>query len=86
MIMSPRRRTITSHAHSTRPRPHPGATLPAIAQAPKHSQRSEKARDWHLLFDGKTSTGWRGGHSSTFPATGWKVKDGMISTRPEIRT
>jgi hypothetical protein len=56
------------------------ATMPAIAQtAPNTLTAKEKAAGWHLLFDGKTNNGWRSVHSSTFPATGWQVKDGLIS-------
>jgi hypothetical protein len=56
------------------------ATIPALAQTtPNTLTNAEAAQGWHLLFDGKTSTGWRGDHSPTFPSTGWEVKDGMIS-------
>ena len=41
---------------------------------------AEKAAGWTLLFDGKTTAGWRGFHSDTFPASGWEVKDGCIKT------
>ena len=54
--------------------------LPTIAQtAPNTLSAKEAAEGWHLLFDGKTSNGWRGDHSPTFPTTGWEVNDGMIS-------
>ncbi|RWY49428.1 3-keto-disaccharide hydrolase [Mucilaginibacter gilvus] len=39
----------------------------------------EKQEGWKLLFDGKSSAGWRSASSMTFPAKGWKVTDGMIS-------
>lgn len=38
----------------------------------------EKAEGWQLLFDGKTTAGWRGAHKETFPAHGWKVEDGQL--------
>lgn len=53
--------------------------LPLTAQMPNTLTAQEKSQGWHLLFDGKTSTGWRSDHSATFPTTGWEVKDGMIS-------
>jgi hypothetical protein len=34
---------------------------------------------WHLLFDGKTTSGWHSTHVPDFPATGWEVKDGLLS-------
>lgn len=39
---------------------------------------AEKAEGWRLLFDGKTTTGWRGYRKKTFPASGWKIEDGCL--------
>ncbi|MEP7375837.1 MAG: DUF1080 domain-containing protein [Chitinophagaceae bacterium] len=33
---------------------------------------------WKLLFDGKTSKGWKGAYKESFPSTGWEIKDGML--------
>jgi hypothetical protein len=38
----------------------------------------EKEQEWKMLFDGKTTAGWRGVNLDTFPAHGWKVSDGML--------
>jgi len=38
----------------------------------------EKADGWNLLFDGKSTDGWRGAHKETFPSHGWKVEDGQL--------
>ena len=38
----------------------------------------EKKEEWKLLFDGNTTTGWRGINQETFPSEGWKVEDGML--------
>jgi hypothetical protein len=39
---------------------------------------SEKKEKWKLLFDGKTTAGWRGINKETFPVEGWKVADGVL--------
>jgi hypothetical protein len=43
--------------------------------------KKEKKEGWKLLFDGKTTNGWRGANSGTFPTTnpGWIVKDGTLA-------
>lgn len=33
---------------------------------------------WNLLWDGKTTDGWRGAKLSVFPANGWKIEDGVL--------
>jgi hypothetical protein len=39
----------------------------------------EKENGWKLLWDGKTTEGWRGAKITTFPTAGWVIKDGMLS-------
>ncbi len=39
----------------------------------------EKAEGWKLLFDGKTTNGWRGAKLEGFPDHGWQVKDGILT-------
>ncbi len=37
-----------------------------------------KNAGWTMLFDGKTTAGWRGYKKPSFPATGWAVEDGWL--------
>lgn len=38
----------------------------------------EKESGWKLLFDGKTTHGWRGFKKQTFPDKGWVIEDGWL--------
>jgi len=42
----------------------------------------EKESGWELLFDGVTTSSWRGANKSTFPDKGWEVKDGILKVLP----
>ena len=41
---------------------------------------SEKEDGWKLLFDGKTSKGWRSAKGPEFPKEGWSIEKGMLHT------
>lgn len=46
--------------------------------APNELSDAEKAEGWELLFDGRTTTGWRGFKQTSFPSQGWKVVDDCL--------
>ncbi|MEO8075718.1 MAG: DUF1080 domain-containing protein [Acidobacteriota bacterium] len=50
----------------------------AAAAAPNTLTAAEKAAGWKLLFDGKTTNGWRGFKREGMPDQGWTVEDGAI--------
>lgn len=42
----------------------------------------EKASGWKLLWDGKSSAGWRSAKTDAFPSAGWVIQDGELSVVP----
>ena len=52
---------------------HPAAAAELNTLTPE-----EKAAGWKLLFDGKSTDGWRTFKKTTFPAKGWVVEDGVL--------
>lgn len=38
----------------------------------------ERRQGWRLLFDGRTTDGWRGAYRSSFPTQGWTVENGEL--------
>ena len=55
-------------------------TLPAITQTPNRLSKREKAQGWHLLWDGKTTDGWRSERGGSFPSSGWIISKGLLTT------
>jgi len=39
----------------------------------------EAEEGWKMLWDGKTTQGWRGARLDNFPETGWEISDGLLS-------
>ncbi len=50
----------------------------AGSTAPNTITPQEQAAGWKLLWDGKTTAGWRSAKSEDFPSHGWAIRDGML--------
>ena len=57
----------------------PDPEVPEINNIPNTLTPHEKRLGWRLLWDGKTTQGWRGAKLSGFPEDGWEIKDGILS-------
>lgn len=48
---------------------------------PNNLSSQEKAQGYALLWDGKSSKGWKGAYKPAFPESGWLIKDGELSVQ-----
>ncbi len=53
-----------------------------IAQDSNTLTNQENAEGWKLLWDGKSSAGWRSARAESFPTKGWEMKDGLLNVQP----
>lgn len=61
------------------------ASALCVAQTPNTLTAAEKKAGWHLLFDGKTTSGWHTYNKPTAEA-GWKIADGALYVDTSTKT
>lgn len=49
--------------------------IPEISTIPNTLTAREIQEDWALLWDGKSTAGWRGADKAEFPSKGWEISD-----------
>jgi hypothetical protein len=55
-----------------------GDEIEEVNYLPNQLSDSEKRKGWRLLFDGKTTAGWKLANATNFPKDGWAIQDGVL--------
>ena len=74
-------KNINIKTTNLKPSPFP-ADIYVVNFVPNYLTAYEKQHGWKLLFDGKSSAGWRSAKGTAFPTAGWQIADGLISVQP----
>lgn len=71
-------RNIRIQTTNLKPKKFP-TTIHIVNTKPNDLAAAEKDAGFKLLFDGKSSNGWKSIHASTFPSKGWQIIDGTLT-------
>jgi len=53
--------------------------VPQVSYLSNTLTEREKKSGWKLLFDGKTTNGWKGAKLDEFPQKGWTINEGILT-------
>lgn len=62
-------------------KPAPPTGIPVKNMIANNLTAEEQQQGWKLLWDGKTTAGWRSARGKDFPAKGWSIKDGILTVQ-----
>lgn len=62
-------------------KPAPADSIFIVNLIPNNISPAEEARGYRLLWDGKTTNGWRGAYNDSFPKKVWYIRDGTLNVR-----
>ena len=60
-------------------KPSPPDSIFVVNRVPNTLSVQEKHNGVRLLWDGRSTSGWRGAYKDGFPRTGWEIKDGELT-------
>ncbi len=61
--------------------PYRDMEAPQVSYLKNELTAREKEQGWKLLWDGKTTNGWRGAKLDHFPKEGWSIHDGILKVQ-----